>query len=59
MVAALDAGAGMARVLAGGQSLVPMLNLRLVPVGELVALDALDGLRASGARAGSIRYGAL
>ena len=50
-VEALEQGEGMSRVLAGGQSLVPMLNLRLVPVNQLVALDALEELRGCARRA--------
>lgn len=45
---AVRALAGMewgARVLAGGQSLVPMLNLRLSPVERLVDISRLDELR--------------
>ena len=50
---------GCRAMLAGGQSLVPMLNLRLVPVNQLVALDGLEELRTAERGSGSIRYGAL
>jgi aerobic carbon-monoxide dehydrogenase medium subunit len=59
VLAELQAGAGMARPLAGGQSLVPLLNLRLAPVDRLVALDGLDELRRVQQTPDTIRYGAL
>ena len=48
----LDEHAGAARVLAGGQSLVPMLHMRLMQVSALVDINRLDELgdvRAEGA----------
>jgi carbon-monoxide dehydrogenase medium subunit len=45
-VAALAGAAGDALVLAGGQSLVPMLNLRLAAPALVVDIGALTGLRA-------------
>jgi aerobic carbon-monoxide dehydrogenase medium subunit len=48
-----------ARALAGGQSLVPMLNLRLAPVKQLVDLGGLAQLRGVRDRGGSILYGAM
>jgi carbon-monoxide dehydrogenase medium subunit len=48
-----------ARALAGGQSLVPMLNLRLAPVECLVDLGALAELRDIRDGGGSILYGAM
>jgi carbon-monoxide dehydrogenase medium subunit len=48
----LDEHAGGARVLAGGQSLVPMLNMRLMQVSALVDINRIAGLdevRAEGA----------
>jgi carbon-monoxide dehydrogenase medium subunit len=42
-LACLDA-AGEAKILAGGQSLVPMLNMRLVRPGTLVDINGLSGL---------------
>ena len=49
---ALDAHDGMARVLAGGQSLVPMLHMRLMAPDALIDINRLAGLdeiRAEGA----------
>jgi 2-furoyl-CoA dehydrogenase FAD binding subunit len=57
-VAALAEYGDDARVLAGGQSLVPMLNLRIVEVAALIDISriaALDGIRALG---GAIEIGA-
>ncbi|MEQ8967588.1 MAG: FAD binding domain-containing protein [Azospirillaceae bacterium] len=49
---------GAARILAGGQSLVPMLNLRLAPVAMLVDVGDIAELR-QGARDGDgVRIGA-
>jgi carbon-monoxide dehydrogenase medium subunit len=48
----LDEHAGGARVLAGGQSLVPMLQMRLMQLDALVDINRLEGLdevRAAGA----------
>lgn len=47
------------RPLAGGQSLVPMLNLRLAPVGKLVDIGHIDALKRAVEQDGAIRYGAL
>lgn len=47
------------RPLAGGQSLVPMLNLRLAPVGKLVDIGHIDTLKRAEEQDGGIRYGAL
>jgi len=52
-------GQSGARALAGGQSLVPMLNLRLAPVERLVDLAALAELRGVRDGGSSIRYGAM
>lgn len=52
----LDANA---RPLAGGQSLVPMLNLRLAPVGKLVDIGHIDALKRADEQDGAVRYGAL
>lgn len=53
-----DAG-GSARPLAGGQSLVAMLNLRLAPVERLIDIAALSDLRSSQDAGGAFLYGAL
>jgi aerobic carbon-monoxide dehydrogenase medium subunit len=58
-VAHLSAGDALVRPLAGGQSLVPMLNLRLAPVDKLVDLTRIDALKKAEERADGIRYGAL
>jgi len=55
----LQAGDAIARPLAGGQSLVPMLNLRLAPADRLVDLTRIDALKQIVARTDAIRYGAL
>jgi carbon-monoxide dehydrogenase medium subunit len=44
-VAALSGGEGGAKLIAGGQSLVPMLNLRLAPVDLLVDVGGIAELR--------------
>jgi carbon-monoxide dehydrogenase medium subunit len=58
-IAHLSAGDALVRPLAGGQSLVPMLNLRLAPVDKLVDLTRIDALRQTEERADGIQYGAL
>jgi carbon-monoxide dehydrogenase medium subunit len=58
-IAHLSAGDALVRPLAGGQSLVPMLNLRLAPVDKLVDLTRIDALKKAEERADGIRYGAL
>jgi carbon-monoxide dehydrogenase medium subunit len=58
-IAHLQAGDAIARPLAGGQSLVPMLNLRLAPADRLVDLTRIDALKQIVARPDAIRYGAL
>lgn len=58
-IAQLDTDEIIARPLAGGQSLVPMLNLRLAPVQKLVDLGRIESLRRVDERNGRIVYGAL
>ncbi len=48
-----------ARVLAGGQSLVPMLNLRLAAPGILVDITGIEGLAGISVGEGKLRIGAL
>jgi aerobic carbon-monoxide dehydrogenase medium subunit len=48
----------MPRVLAGGQSLVPMLNLRLAPVDAVVDITRIPELRETREAPASILYGA-
>jgi len=52
-------GKGSARPLAGGQSLVPMLNLRLAPVERIVDLGGIAELRQTRDDGTSVRYGAM
>jgi carbon-monoxide dehydrogenase medium subunit len=58
-IAALSDTGVVARVLAGGQSLVPMLNLRLAPVDKLIDLSRIGALKSVEEQKGHIRYGAL
>ena len=48
-----------ARILAGGQSLVPTLNMRLSAPEILVDINGLDGLRGIKVEGGAVRIGAL
>ncbi len=48
-----------ARVLAGGQTLLPALNMRLSAPSLVVDIGALDGLRGIAVQAGVLRIGAL
>jgi carbon-monoxide dehydrogenase medium subunit len=48
-----------AKVLAGGQSLVPLLALRLTVVGHLIDLNGVDGLHEVDHRPGSVVVGAM
>ena len=59
---ALELLAGLgddAKVLAGGQSLVPMMNLRLVRPAALVDLGGLSGLSGVGVASGTVEVGGL
>ena len=58
-LACLTESAGAARVLAGGQSLIPLLNQRLARPAALVSLERLDGLRYLACDGGGLRIGAL
>jgi carbon-monoxide dehydrogenase medium subunit len=58
-IAQLDDDEMVVRPLAGGQSLVPMLNLRLAPVQKLVDLGRIETLRRVDEQTGRIAYGAL
>jgi carbon-monoxide dehydrogenase medium subunit len=58
-VAALAQGGGMARILAGGQSLVPMLNLRLAPLDTVIDIGRVESLKQAQEDAASVRYGSL
>jgi carbon-monoxide dehydrogenase medium subunit len=48
-----------ARALAGGQSLVPMLNLRLAPAEVIVDLSRIEVLREVEDSGASVKYGAM
>jgi carbon-monoxide dehydrogenase medium subunit len=56
---ALQPGETLTKIIAGGQSLVPMLNLRLAPADRLVDIRGLAALRQVEERPDSIVYGAL
>jgi CO/xanthine dehydrogenase FAD-binding subunit len=58
-VAALAAAGGEAKILAGGQSLVPMLNFRLLRPAVLVDINGIAGLAAIEETADAIHVGAL
>lgn len=59
-VAALAAAGGDAKVLAGGQSLVPMLNFRLIDAPVFVDINGIDSLSGIDETAeGGVRIGAL
>jgi aerobic carbon-monoxide dehydrogenase medium subunit len=55
----LSSSDGEARILAGGQSLVPMLNMRLVRPAVLVDLNGLRGLDGIAADGAGLAFGAL
>jgi carbon-monoxide dehydrogenase medium subunit len=50
---------GDAQVLAGGQSLIPTLNMRLSSPGMLVDINRIEALRGIEARGRAVRIGAL
>jgi carbon-monoxide dehydrogenase medium subunit len=58
-VAALAGAGGEAKILAGGQSLVPMLNFRLLRPALLIDIDRIPGLTYIEEIADRIRVGAL
>jgi aerobic carbon-monoxide dehydrogenase medium subunit len=58
-VAQLSSEETLARPLAGGQSLLPMLNLRVAPVDRLIDLGRLAELKETQAETACVRYGAL
>lgn len=58
-VALLRAHEGEAKVLSGGQSLIPMLKLRLAAPSVLVDINRIPGLDYVGIRDGALRIGAL
>jgi carbon-monoxide dehydrogenase medium subunit len=58
-VALLHAFGDDAKVLAGGQSLVPIMNLRLARFDHLVDLNRIEELRGIERRNGTLRVGAM
>ncbi|HEY1980205.1 MAG TPA: xanthine dehydrogenase family protein subunit M [Xanthobacteraceae bacterium] len=58
-VAALAEAGGDAKILAGGQSLVPMLNFRLLRPSVLVDINRIPGLAFIEENADSVRIGAM
>src|SRR3979409_920672 len=58
-IAALAEAGGEAKIIAGGQSLVPMLNFRLLRPAILVDINRVPGLAFIEAGEDSIRLGAL
>lgn len=59
VIEALQSSELATRILAGGQSLVPMLNLRLAPAERIIDIKGLGDLRRVEERADAILYGAL
>ena len=57
--AALETHGGDAKILAGGQSLMPALNMRLLEPGLLIDINGIAGLDAIEERDGHLRIGAL
>ena len=58
-VAALAAHEGEAKIIAGGQSLVPMLNFRLLAPTVLIDINRVDGLSYIEPDGDGLRIGAL
>jgi carbon-monoxide dehydrogenase medium subunit len=58
-LAALARFDGAARLLAGGQSLVPLLSMRLVRPAAVIDINGIRGLDGVEAAAGAVRVGAL
>ncbi len=56
---ALAAANGETKLLAGGQSLVPLMNLRLAAPDELIDLNAVGGLDAIAEADGGVSIGAM
>jgi carbon-monoxide dehydrogenase medium subunit len=58
-IEALVAGAGDAKVMAGGQSLLPMMKLRLASPALVVDINGIEGLGTLEEADGTLRIGAL
>lgn len=59
LLSALDTGTEEAKIIAGGQSLVPMMNFRLARPDHLVDLSAIDELNAISTSAPGLSIGAM
>jgi carbon-monoxide dehydrogenase medium subunit len=59
MLAGLAGEPGGAKVLAGGQSLVPLMSMRLAAPGHLVDINHIPGLAGVDVGSGEVRIGAL
>jgi carbon-monoxide dehydrogenase medium subunit len=59
VIEALGERGGDAKVMAGGQSLIPVLKLRIASVGTIVDLNRVEGLDEIGEEGGLLRIGAL
>jgi len=59
LLARLEGEPGGAKVLAGGQSLVPLMSMRLAAPGHLVDINHLPGLAGVDVVDGEVRVGAL
>jgi aerobic carbon-monoxide dehydrogenase medium subunit len=59
VVEALGERAGDAKVMAGGQSLIPVLKLRIASVGTIVDVNGVTGLDGIEDGGGTLRIGAL
>lgn len=57
-IASLEGGGVDAKVIAGGQSLVPMLNLRMVTAERLIDIGAISDLRGFSSNDREVRIGA-
>jgi aerobic carbon-monoxide dehydrogenase medium subunit len=58
-LATLDRFGEEAKVLAGGQSLIPLMKLRFAAPRALIDINRIDGLDELGERDGRLRFGAL
>src|SRR5262249_44638257 len=58
-ISALSAAGGNAKILAGGQSLIPMLNFRLIRPSLLIDINTVPGLAFIEATGEDVRVGAL
>ena len=59
VIALLGTHGDDARVIAGGQSLIPMMKLRMAEIPHLIDLQDINGLKGIGIEGGRIRLGAM